>query len=53
MTKAKVRMCQRCKAQFTKEDGCNKMTCRCGATMCYICREPDVRHKHGIILSQC
>ncbi|XP_052233006.1 E3 ubiquitin-protein ligase RNF216-like [Dreissena polymorpha] len=35
MTKAKVQMCQRCNAQFTKEDGCN------GATMCYICREPD------------
>lgn len=42
MTKAKVRVCHRCKAQFMKLDGCNKMTCRCGAKMCYICRQPNV-----------
>lgn len=42
MTQAKVRTCHRCKAQFMKENGCNKMTCRCGAKMCYICRKPNV-----------
>ncbi|KAK7502368.1 hypothetical protein BaRGS_00006321, partial [Batillaria attramentaria] len=39
MTQAKIRTCPQCKAQFFKEEGCNKMTCRCGATMCYICRK--------------
>lgn len=42
MTEAKIRVCHQCKARFTKLDGCNKMTCRCGARMCYICRKPNV-----------
>ena len=43
MTEAKIRKCHRCKASYTKTDGCNKITCRCGAKMCYICRKPNVR----------
>ena len=42
MAMAKIRTCHRCKAQFMKEEGCNKMTCKCGATMCYVCRKPNV-----------
>eukprot|EP01039_Chlorochromonas_danica_P006965 gene6965-7706_t len=38
LTKARVRECPRCKTPFFKTEGCNKMTCRCGLLMCYICR---------------
>ncbi|KAH9326081.1 hypothetical protein KI387_006259, partial [Taxus chinensis] len=39
MTKAVIRVCNTCKAELVKTDGCNKVTCRCGITMCYICRQ--------------
>jgi hypothetical protein len=42
MAMAKIRTCHRCKAKFMKEEGCNRMTCKCGATMCYVCRTPNV-----------
>lgn len=29
--------CPRCKMPVEKEDGCNKMTCRCGCYFCYLC----------------
>ncbi|BFZ02715.1 hypothetical protein BsWGS_05754 [Bradybaena similaris] len=46
MTSAKVRRCSNCSTEFTKWGGCNLMTCRCGTTMCYICRKPGITHAH-------
>ncbi|KAE9549396.1 hypothetical protein FO519_007386, partial [Halicephalobus sp. NKZ332] len=41
-----VRVCHRCKLQFVKEDGCNKMECRCKALQCYLCRQPVEDYSH-------
>jgi len=39
MTKAMLRCCAKCGLAFEKEPNtCNKMTCRCKAITCYICR---------------
>ncbi|XP_050294818.1 uncharacterized protein LOC126734994 [Anthonomus grandis grandis] len=47
MTEALIRQCYKCSAKFIKEEGCNKMTCSCGAIMCYICRQPVLNgYKH-------
>ncbi|XP_033115083.1 uncharacterized protein LOC117115415 isoform X2 [Anneissia japonica] len=46
MTNAKMRTCFRCKTGYMKSDGCNKITCRCGAKMCYICRKPNIDYNH-------
>ena len=40
MTDAMIRACVKCGNRFFKEEGCNKMTCNCGQTMCYLCRQP-------------
>jgi len=50
MTEAMLRTCVACQKKFFKEDGCNKMKCSCGATMCYLCRKPvpdDYSHFYG------
>ncbi|XP_057330525.1 uncharacterized protein LOC130670913 isoform X2 [Microplitis mediator] len=46
MTQALTRTCYQCKRAFFKEEGCNKMTCPCGAMMCYICNQPVNSYNH-------
>lgn len=47
MTEAMVRACVKCKKRFFKDEGCNKMQCQCGQSMCYLCRKPvDDDYKH-------
>ncbi|KAL8689724.1 MAG: hypothetical protein Q9218_004669 [Villophora microphyllina] len=38
-TAALKRTCPKCGLSFIKDSGCNKLTCVCGYTMCYICRQ--------------
>ncbi|XP_064112540.1 uncharacterized protein LOC135219584 isoform X3 [Macrobrachium nipponense] len=39
MAEAMIRECPRCKKRFIIEAGCNRMTCPCGAIMCYVCKQ--------------
>ena len=49
LTEAMLRECVKCGNKFYKEEGCNKMTCRCGAQMCYLCKKAvkDYSHFYG------
>ncbi|XP_069117646.1 uncharacterized protein [Argopecten irradians] len=46
VSEAMLRQCHRCQKRFFKEYGCNKMTCTCGASQCYICRTPVDDYDH-------
>lgn len=45
-TAALKRICPRCGLGFIKDSGCNKLTCVCGYSMCYTCRQ-GVGPGHG------
>lgn len=38
-TDAIKRTCPNCNLGFVKSEGCNKLVCLCGYSMCYVCRE--------------
>uniref|UniRef100_A0A4W4DLX8 RING-type domain-containing protein n=1 Tax=Electrophorus electricus TaxID=8005 RepID=A0A4W4DLX8_ELEEL len=46
MTAARIRKCHQCSAGLVKSEGCNRMSCRCGAFMCYLCRQPISGYNH-------
>ncbi|XP_028267859.1 E3 ubiquitin-protein ligase RNF216 [Parambassis ranga] len=46
MTAARVRKCVKCGTSLVKSEGCNRMPCRCGSFMCYLCREPITGYNH-------
>ena len=41
MSEARIRECPnpKCKQRFYKTEGCNKMSCKCGKKICYLCRK--------------
>lgn len=48
MAEAMIRECPCCKKRFIIEAGCNRMTCPCGAVMCYVCKKLiDTDHGDG------
>jgi hypothetical protein len=46
-TAAIKRTCPRCGLSFVKSSGCNKLTCVCGYSMCYLCRKALGRPLRG------
>ena len=46
-TAAVKRTCPRCGTGFVKASGCNKLTCVCGYSMCYLCRKALTRSAAG------
>ncbi|XP_078274544.1 E3 ubiquitin-protein ligase RNF216 [Rhinoraja longicauda] len=46
MTAAAIRKCHKCTMGLIKSEGCNRMSCRCGAQICYLCRAPINGYDH-------
>uniref|UniRef100_A0AC34FNZ0 RING-type domain-containing protein n=1 Tax=Panagrolaimus sp. ES5 TaxID=591445 RepID=A0AC34FNZ0_9BILA len=46
ISEAVIRKCFKCGIAFVKNDGCNKMECRCGGKQCYVCRAKNIDYSH-------
>ncbi|VDD86527.1 unnamed protein product [Enterobius vermicularis] len=46
LTKAVIRTCTKCKLNYEKASGCNKIVCKCGAYYCYLCRQNITGYEH-------
>lgn len=46
MSEAYIRYCPECAKPIVKIEGCNLLTCTCGAHMCHICKKHLSRDKH-------
>ncbi|CAG8461297.1 16738_t:CDS:10 [Acaulospora morrowiae] len=55
MSRALIRVCQKCSTPIIKSDGCNKVICtKCGQAMCYLCRRAISGYDHfGESLGKC
>jgi hypothetical protein len=46
MTEALLRTCPACGKKSYKTEGCNRMKCVCGRTMCYVCKASPIDYSH-------
>uniref|UniRef100_A0A914I0Q4 RING-type domain-containing protein n=1 Tax=Globodera rostochiensis TaxID=31243 RepID=A0A914I0Q4_GLORO len=46
LTAVAVHKCHKCKSSFIKRSGCNRVTCKCGASVCSICWTTNVSYEH-------
>lgn len=51
-TAAVKRTCPQCGLSFVKSSGCNKLTCVCGYSMCYVCRKALGNRKRHPVLNR-
>ncbi len=52
MSEARIRECPKCKNRFYKIEGCNKMSCKCGAFICYQCRADITKQMYAHFCQQ-
>lgn len=41
------RQCPECGLSFVKDNGCNKIVCRCGYVMCFVCRKGIAEERYA------